>query len=1351
MSNRNLVLLTALSFLPVLAFAEDASNSSSLPAVRLIWVLIYLAGAIKCFTMIKRETTSTLCVLSLALTLIGVAVASGGVQMKGVHAGIFYIGLGLGSFLILAGFILSIVGLSLYSSNKEHVQGKKQAITAMVISLLFISFFAYGVISRLTSSNIKGTVLPSKSSYVFEELNFKFSPYDKKYVNLAADTISEDATLVLRNTSKFYFMVIAEDPGSDIFDLQSLENVVKANAGSGATKVGDWSRQEKVVNGYQGLMLSIDMQASGIDFSYVYWIYEHNGYIYQLIAWSSFKHKTELQKEFLALLDGFELISIDRVVNHSAAALGNHDSVFGYEAKFLNSQWIAWSDLNENYLAADFGGAVGDFAYFHVTPYCHGLDKPHESAIKSALLKAMNITYSSENLTTIGSVTLGDMTGEIMSYHWDDDGTRMEARLTSLIGDQCSFLISMWTSLGAEKTTQYMEDIHSKISFGKSVSIPESEEYVKAHATLNNYVGMHYYDIDNYAEALRYFKLAIQADSGYRNYLTNGLDSLNRLKHYDEGLSYYNEYSGALHDDPEVLSWKAWFENALGKNEDAIVTYEKVFSQGYRSDNDLKNYLDKLVEMKLFAQADKALVDYAEEPNSFDFLRKRASIKSAMGLGIEALEILDKAQEGKPFNYDIAFDKIDVHDTLGQYNKILEITQNLIDQGHLTTGTYFYKGKAEYNLAWYIQAKASLESALERSPNNDTIKSYLDQVSSRLGQGDSTSIAFSIDPVALPDVPSTTQVDVDMENSYDSFYLRRAQAFYYVKGERVRKTYYRTVKVLNAAGVERFSSMQTDFDPTYENAYVNSVIVKDENGKVVSEGRRSDFYVLDKESELADTDKTIHIPVSGLLPNYTIELVTTTETLGPVHDFSFERIYLTSSRPTRQSMLYVEGDIDELKFIGQSVSSPQKTSSSLLWLEHYPTPYYWEPMESDYSTELASVFISGESKSWKELGGDYLLSIKDRLGSTQELAKISANITAGLKSDAEKIQALSHFVQDKITYKALEFGVRGLIPNSAAETLGNNFGDCKDHAVLLQRLLLLEGMDAKLALVSTSDRVNSTLPSLNQFNHMVVALKRKGKYVYYDTTDKNLVMNGQAPVGLGGRKALILDSRKSVIKDIPEYHGAGQDLNISRSIELKNSGEAHVREEVRLSSYVASWWRKHLKKVEPSKQYDWAQGFISEHRNDIKVERVKISNLYERNQPLLVEMDYVVPRSKSKTAGVWEYTDYTPWESHFMNTESVHDRKKSFEVFYPFTLRTEVNISVESGLKLRRPKDRKDKQKGKFGSFKKVWSKDGPILKKEYFMNEISKKYAADEYQSYVKFMRQGLESIGDTVEVEVN
>src|SRR3989442_1822471 len=92
------------------------------------------------------------------------------------------------------------------------------------------------------------------------------------------------------------------------------------------------------------------------------------------------------------------------------------------------------------------------------------------------------------------------------------------------------------------------------------------------------------------------------------------------------------------------------------------------------------------------------------------------------------------------------------------------------------------------------------------------------------------------------------------------------------------------------------------------------------------------------------------------------------------------------------------------------------------------------------------------------------------------------SIVAGLKNNEAKIAAIARHVQSNLTYKAIEFGRRARIPNKPADIVRNKYGDCKDHAVLLQQMLEAAGGAPPLALVCPPCPVLNELPALRPFH-----------------------------------------------------------------------------------------------------------------------------------------------------------------------------------------------------------------------------------------------------------------------------
>ena len=104
--------------------------------------------------------------------------------------------------------------------------------------------------------------------------------------------------------------------------------------------------------------------------------------------------------------------------------------------------------------------------------------------------------------------------------------------------------------------------------------------------------------------------------------------------------------------------------------------------------------------------------------------------------------------------------------------------------------------------------------------------------------------------------------------------------------------------MLDASGVGRYSTIQVPFDPVGEQIYVNSLRVTDAKGNEVAAGKTSDYYVIDGARGQRTTQaKMLNIPVPGLQPGHTIELVLTRRDLSPPAEFPYTSFVFSSDVP----------------------------------------------------------------------------------------------------------------------------------------------------------------------------------------------------------------------------------------------------------------------------------------------------------------------------------------------------------------------------------------------------------------------------------------------------------------------
>jgi len=113
-------------------------------------------------------------------------------------------------------------------------------------------------------------------------------------------------------------------------------------------------------------------------------------------------------------------------------------------------------------------------------------------------------------------------------------------------------------------------------------------------------------------------------------------------------------------------------------------------------------------------------------------------------------------------------------------------------------------------------------------------------------------------------------------------------------------------------------------------------------------------------------------------------------------------------------------------------------------------------------------------------------------------------LTKGLTTSKEKIEAISDYVKGEIRYVFIDFGKSGYEPDNAKNVFKNKYGDCKDKSTLLISMLRVAGIPAYYALIPTASvgDLVTDFPYPFQFNHCIVAVQNEGKYNFIDPVAK---------------------------------------------------------------------------------------------------------------------------------------------------------------------------------------------------------------------------------------------------------
>lgn len=143
----------------------------------------------------------------------------------------------------------------------------------------------------------------------------------------------------------------------------------------------------------------------------------------------------------------------------------------------------------------------------------------------------------------------------------------------------------------------------------------------------------------------------------------------------------------------------------------------------------------------------------------------------------------------------------------------------------------------------------------------------------------------------------------------------------------------------------------------------------------------------------------------------------------------------------------------------------------------------------------------------------------DKAQVTPAIAELARALTAGLEDQRAKASALYDWVRDNIRYVAVYVGDGGVVPHAASIVLANRYGDCKDHAVLLEAMLSAVGIDSTPALINGVDAYRlPSAPSLGVFNHVINYIP--GLDLYLDSTAGDIAA-GYLPKAELGKPVLL--------------------------------------------------------------------------------------------------------------------------------------------------------------------------------------------------------------------------------------
>jgi len=617
-----------------------------------------------------------------------------------------------------------------------------------------------------------------------------------------------------------------------------------------------------------------------------------------------------------------------------------------------------------------------------------------------------------------------------------------------------------------------------------------------------------------------------------------------------------------------------------------------------------------------------------------------------------------------------------------------------------------------------------------------------------LGEGSNSGLKTPIAAVPIPEkllnaIPTTAPPLYTKD--YGAWYLKEITAISFIKKKEFKRSDSFSIKVIDSSGVAALSTMQFGFDPLSEDIFVNDLQVKDEDGKVLATGNVSDYYAVDASSKTqASQKKILNIPISGLRPGCQIDLTVTRQDLSPPDQFPFTSHACVTSFPILEDVFLIRGETNTLKFSGLGAGNGQESDGALYWVRKQPEVYKWEPMEQSVADFTPAFYVGDGSATWNSEAKKYLGQLGDHLQLDTTGRDLAEKLIKNSKSESDKILSLTRYVQSNYTYKALEFGRRARLPHKTGEIIHNHYGDCKDHALLLQQMLEASGFAAQLALVKTQGKVQKELPSLDQFDHMVVYMPTFQNGFFIDCTDKGSDLAQEVPLGLAGKEALILDAANPRFVTIPDYPDGSGALISRREVWITNETDVVVHEVLSLRGCTGSALRTYFKELQPTARRNYVD--LQLNRQSAETTGFKLQNLEDTQAPLVLDLDYVLKRQFHLAGNqlVGKLPDV--WEQLYMSADPVEHRVTPFELSFPIDVESVITLVTPEGYREPVLGDFRQNVQMPFATSQSEAQKEGSKLKIDYRLQRRSGKFTAADYGPYRENMVKALGPLEQSV-----
>lgn len=352
--------------------------------------------------------------------------------------------------------------------------------------------------------------------------------------------------------------------------------------------------------------------------------------------------------------------------------------------------------------------------------------------------------------------------------------------------------------------------------------------------------------------------------------------------------------------------------------------------------------------------------------------------------------------------------------------------------------------------------------------------------------------------------------------------------------------------------------------------------VTDATGRVVHKFKESELKKTEYSTYLAVDDYKMYLDYTPPLYPVTITYEWTIESRDNLiefpsfcpqtdYDVSVKKATYSLKAPKSMTIRHALQNINNKVSISEGdkntqVFTLQIDSLPLLKYEPYSRPLREKiPMAWFAPTDFVYYGTKGSLNSWTDYGKWEYSLIQDRDELTDAERQELHQLTDGLKTDREKVEAIYRRLEKNTRYVAVLLGIGGQQPAPAASVSKSGFGDCKGLSNYMRAMLKEVGIPSNYTTISTINRnFLKDFASVGQMNHVILQVPLQNDTLWLECTNPELPL-GYVHEDIAGHHAIEVSETGGRLVRLPVYADSTNLMHSAISINLTDQGAANLK------------------------------------------------------------------------------------------------------------------------------------------------------------------------------------------------